>query len=125
MPQTTQLTTSRSKSRPIGSLNNMDFITTKTLMIAVLILLVAGIWLLGGSNGKQGAGGVGDTEAQEIGADVLKLNASLQSVTLDQSIFDYSLYKNLQDFSVTLSSQPVGRNNPFDVIGRDKPGWAY
>jgi hypothetical protein len=60
-----------------------------------------------------------DVDTQAVGSDVLALYSSLQSVSIDQSIFASPLYKNLTDFSRALENQPIGRANPFDVIGRD------
>ncbi len=53
-----------------------------------------------------------------IGNDVVALYQSLQSATLDQSLFSTPTYKNLTDFSVEIPQQPTGRTNPFDIIGQ-------
>jgi hypothetical protein len=90
----------------------------KSLIIGVIILGAA--FFAYANFFKPEAGSTSaDLSAEEIGSDVLALYASLQSVSLDQSLFSSPLYRNLQDFSTTLSSQPVGRTNPFDIIGRD------
>lgn len=60
-----------------------------------------------------------DVNAQNVGSEVLALYDSLNSVSLDQSIFASPLYKNLTDFSTALQVQQPGRPNPFDTIGRD------
>ncbi|MEK7187120.1 MAG: hypothetical protein AAB690_02385 [Patescibacteria group bacterium] len=60
-----------------------------------------------------------DQSVKNIGADIVKTYSNLQSVTLDQKLFSSPGYINLADFSVSISSQPVGRTNPFDLIGRD------
>ncbi|MDB5266619.1 MAG: hypothetical protein JWN89_434 [Parcubacteria group bacterium] len=54
-----------------------------------------------------------------VGADVLELNASLQSVTLDRTLFSTTAYTSLVDFSTVLPVQPQGRINPFAPIGSD------
>jgi hypothetical protein len=55
---------------------------------------------------------------QGVGNDVVSLYQSLQSATLDQSLFSSPTYRGLVDFSVTIPPQPVGRTNPFDIIGQ-------
>lgn len=58
--------------------------------------------------------------AQEnIGADIVELFASLEKVSLNQSLFSSPMYRPLNNFSPILVEQPTGRNNPFNVIGRD------
>ncbi|MEK7194172.1 MAG: hypothetical protein AAB660_00590 [Patescibacteria group bacterium] len=60
-----------------------------------------------------------DQTAQQVGGEVLALYQSLQTVSLDQTLFSYSLYKKLVDFSIAIPSQTPGRVNPFNVIGQD------
>ncbi len=60
----------------------------------------------------------GSVAAENIGTDIIALNASIERVNLDAAIFSSSAYRRLVDFSVQIPSQPVGRLNPFDVIGR-------
>lgn len=56
---------------------------------------------------------------ENVGADVLELNASLQSVTLDRTLFSSTAFTSLVDFSTALPKQAQGRNNPFASIGSD------
>jgi hypothetical protein len=56
--------------------------------------------------------------AENIGADIIELNASIERVNLDPALFASSAYRRLVDFSVTIPSQPIGRPNPFDLLGR-------
>ena len=57
--------------------------------------------------------------AQGAGSDVVDLYKSIEEVTLDQTLFNSSVYKGLTDFSTNILPQPIGRTNPFDVI------WAF
>lgn len=57
-------------------------------------------------------------EARNIGGDLVALFKSLEGVTLDQRLFSTTIYKSLVDFSTEIPALPVGRSNPFDVIGR-------
>lgn len=54
-----------------------------------------------------------------VGADVVKLDESLQLVSLDRSLFSTTAYKALVDFTTDVSPQPIGRTNPFGPIGSE------
>jgi len=56
--------------------------------------------------------------AQVVGQDLINVLNELESVTFDSSLFRTPAFLNLFDFAVTLTTQPQGRANPFDVIGR-------
>ena len=60
-----------------------------------------------------------DPNQAPIGADLLKISNDLSKVTLNPEIFSNPAYRMLTDFSLPLGGQPVGRPNPFDIIGRD------
>lgn len=57
-----------------------------------------------------------DITTQGPGKDVVDLYQSLQSVTLDTSLFSSPGYRSLVDFTTPISPQPIGRRNPFDKI---------
>ena len=56
--------------------------------------------------------------AQNIGTDLVDMYNNLEKVALDQTLFSSPGYRALSDFSVALLPQPVGRSNPFDILGR-------
>lgn len=62
---------------------------------------------------------VSELSASNIGNDLLKIHGELQRVTFDQSLFTSSGYLELNDFSIEIPQQPMGRPNPFNIIGRD------
>lgn len=62
---------------------------------------------------------VNDLESSTIGNDLLKIHSDLQKVTFDQSLFSSPSYVDLTDFSTIIPEQATGRQNPFDIIGRD------
>ncbi len=53
----------------------------------------------------------------EEGGDLISLLLELKSIKLDTSILQNPVFLTLQDFSVELASEPVGRLNPFAPIG--------
>jgi hypothetical protein len=55
-------------------------------------------------------------EAQVVGQDLIDLLAKLQSVELDESLFQDKAFVSLTDYSVTLPDQLQGRNDPFQPI---------
>lgn len=57
--------------------------------------------------------------ASSVGNDLLKMHEDLKKITFDQTIFSSSGYLFLNDFSVDIPQQSVGRLNPFNLIGRD------
>lgn len=96
----------------------MELLQKNKILITVVILFVLALWAYN-SFFKVDSSVPTDAAAQTVGSDVLSLYSSLQSVTLEQSLFSSPLYRNLIDFSTPLQSQPVGRPNPFAVIGQD------
>lgn len=96
----------------------MEILKKNKNLIATVVLLVLVFWAYT-TFFKVDSSTPTDATARAVGSDVLSLYASLQAVTLDQSIFSSPLYRNLSDFSPQLTSQPVGRTNPFDAIGRE------
>lgn len=53
-----------------------------------------------------------------IGNDVVTLDHSLASVTLDQSVFSSAAYRSLTDWAPAPSTSVSGRNDPFAPIGQ-------
>ena len=51
------------------------------------------------------------------GAQVLSLLNRLKRITLDGKIFSTEAFKKLEDDTVTIVSQPVGRSNPYLPVG--------
>ena len=88
----------------------------KGIMLALVIFLVAMFgYKLFSTNIEFAEEGM---VAQSIGADIIELNSRIERVNLDPSLFSSATYRSLTDFSATIPSQPVGRTNPFDQLGR-------
>jgi hypothetical protein len=94
------------------SLNN-----NKPVVYALLVFIIAIVaynYLLKSSQEAATAG----ITAEGIGNDVVTLDQSLSSVTLDQSVFSSAAYRSLTDWSPALSPGISGRNDPFAPIGQ-------
>ncbi|MBP9771507.1 MAG: hypothetical protein KBD16_01085 [Candidatus Pacebacteria bacterium] len=53
----------------------------------------------------------------EQGGDLLSLLLELKSITLSDGVFSDAAFQTLQDFTVQLAPEPIGRRNPFAPIG--------
>ena len=62
---------------------------------------------------------VSNLDASGAGNELIKMRQELQAVTFDQTLFNSAGYVNLIDFSTAILSQPTGRPNPFNTIGKD------
>ncbi|MBU6427340.1 hypothetical protein KGQ27_03875 [Patescibacteria group bacterium] len=51
-----------------------------------------------------------------VGTQVLGLLNQIQALQIDASLFQSQAYRSLQDYSVAIPPQNVGRNNPFAPI---------
>lgn len=52
-------------------------------------------------------------QASPLSGDLLAVLGSLNTIVLDESIFDDPVFESLTDFGVTIPSQATGRRNPF------------
>lgn len=86
--------------------------------ILVVILLIGAFYVYRTFFGGSTTVAV-DQNAQQIGTDVLNLKQKLEDASFDKTLFSSPVFQSLVDFSTTIPSQPQGRSNPFDVIGRD------
>jgi len=61
------------------------------------------------------------SQAQQFGAgkEIVALLSDLKSLQLNDDIFNNAAFKSLEDFSLPISNEPKGRNNPFAPIGLD------
>lgn len=97
----------------------MEFLNKNKITLSAVVIFALALWLYSAFFKNDAPVAVSNGGAETVGADVLSLNAALQAVNLDQSLFSSALYRNLSDFSTPVPNQPVGRPNPFDTIGRD------
>jgi len=67
--------------------------------------------LISGSNGLGVTRNVAETQA--LGKQITQALVQIDSLNLDRSIFENSVFKTLMDRSESISPEPVGRKNPF------------
>jgi hypothetical protein len=53
-----------------------------------------------------------------VGQDILNLLESLKTVTINPEIFTGQAFQNLEDFTIVIQPEPIGRANPFAPIGQ-------
>ncbi|MCI0542755.1 hypothetical protein L0Y69_03340 [bacterium] len=111
------------------------------IIILVAILVIGGAWMLSGVfmgsdepaavTGGEGAvsplglsseGATGESltgVTAEEGKAILALLNDLRSLQLDETFFSDPIFVSLEDWSVVLTPEPIGRPNPFAPIGED------
>lgn len=93
----------------------MEFLLKHKMVAAGFVVILAALawYFLSGSTDREA---VLTTEAPTIPAEAQQLIlslASLRAVTLDGAIFSSPSFKALRDFSKPITTEPVGRQNPF------------
>jgi len=89
-----------------------------TLIIAAFVVFV---YFKNSSTDNSGSSIVAEKRVAEFAGarEILSLLNRMSVVKLDDSIFNDKSFISLQDTTVVLVSQPVGRNNPFAPLGSD------
>ena len=59
----------------------------------------------------------GQVKQSTIGQELVTALSKLKSLPLDENFFQDPVFQSLNDFSVPIASQEVGRANPFSPIG--------
>jgi hypothetical protein len=52
-------------------------------------------------------------DTQALGNQITQALVQIESLTLDKSVFDNPIFRSLDDKSEVISSEPLGRRNPF------------
>ena len=63
----------------------------------------------------------GEISDQTVGQDVISLLNDLQKVNIDTDLFNSTIWKNLEDFSIVLPEDEVGNQNLFSPLNISKP----
>lgn len=99
----------------------METLNKNRKIIWAIVIIVLAFFLynfLAGSEATPAIGGSG-LATNEANTDLLRMATELAAVDYKSDLFSTPGYQLLVDFSVPLASQPTGRSNPFDIIGRD------
>lgn len=92
-----------------------NILKNKTAILSLVMLLIA-FYAYSVFFGSE-PGEVVATPA-ESGEEIVSLAEELSEINFRQDVFSQPGYRYLVDFSTELSSQPMGRTNPFGVVGR-------
>lgn len=92
-----------------------NILKNKTAILSLVLLLIA-FYAYSVFFGSE-SGEVVATPA-ESGEEIVSLAEELSEINFRQDVFSQPGYRYLVDFSTELSSQPMGRTNPFGVVGR-------
>lgn len=91
----------------------------KVLGVVGVVVLALLVYLLFLKSDSAVIDEFGATGGPSVGADLIELSDKLSKVTLNPQVFNGPTFKSLRDFTLPIPPQPLGRKNPFDVIGRD------
>ena len=99
----------------------MNFKNRKTQIeigVAVIALILIGWYFFGSGSSTDSASGalmeINHNPVEEIiGRDLLSALVKMKSVKLNISFFNDSSYKSLEDNTVDIPRQPIGRRDPF------------
>lgn len=57
------------------------------------------------------------TDGEVVGADISALLVQINALKIDSVLFEDQSFKSLEDYTVLIPSQALGRENPFSPIG--------
>ncbi len=87
----------------------------------IAILLVIGAigyyFYSSGSNGSASSSFTISSATSSVGANVLGLLNQIHSLKIDASLFQSPVYQSLNDFTVQVPPEPIGKSNPFVAGG--------
>jgi short subunit fatty acids transporter len=90
----------------------MDLLKNKMVLGLVAAAACAGLlyWWWGGSSAEPL---LNAEPSSPLSSDLLATLGSLNTITLDETIFSDETFRSLTDFGVTIPPQAIGRRNPF------------
>lgn len=96
--------------------------SSTSVIVFIVILIIGGLmylYTLGNPSDSsissiEGQGMIGNADSQIIGNRVLALLNEISKLKIDKSVFDSPMFKMLQDHTVDIPVQNVGRANPFE-----------
>lgn len=96
-------------------------ISKKTIIIAVVavVLVIIYFYFQGSASNTPASGSLlsnGALSGTDVGSSELTLLNHIQSLRIDTSVFSDPAFQSLQDYSVAIPPESVGRPNPFAPI---------
>lgn len=91
--------------------------TIVTIIVVFIVILLTYFYFEGGSS--TGTGSLLESSgngAGSVGSSELSLLNQIQSLRIDTELFKDPVYRSLQDYSVDIPSENVGRPNPFAPV---------
>ena len=99
----------------------MDFLkqhkTSLTVLLVVVIAFVLYGFFFAGEGDDELLVSEDDVTTEVVGTDLVSLLLTLQSLSLDETLFEHETLTALVDFGVELVPEPIGRPNPFAPLG--------
>ncbi len=87
----------------------------KIVMGGVVVALAALVyfWFFSGDSSKDALVTTNQDPTSEVSRSLLVTLSNLNTIKLDNTIFDDPVFLSLSDFGVVIPLEPVGRRNPF------------
>lgn len=98
-----------------------NFKDKKTLLITGgIIALMIILWMMFGGGSAETDPSLTEIASDPveliIGREMLLSLEKMKSVKLDTALFEDNVFKSLEDFTVEIPKQPIGRRDPFAAI---------
>lgn len=91
------------------------------VLVILAVLIIVGYFFFSRGNSDAVLESQIKTADEVIGKDLLLSLLKLKTIKLDDSLFKDKVFLSLQDWTIELVPQPVGRNNPFLPLGKNGP----
>jgi hypothetical protein len=106
----------------------MDFIKSEAKNIIIFIVLLVGIffsykYFFAGSSSNETitVTGASGSAGEAVGDDILPVLLAIKNIRLDKNFFNDSSFDSLTNFSVELTPEEAGRDNPFMAVMQAQP----
>ena len=88
------------------------------ILISVIVIAAIAYFYFTGQTGTPSTSLITDTSSENdiVGSQVLGLLSQIQTLKIDKSFFDDPGFRTLIDYTVPVTQQNVGRQNPFAPI---------
>lgn len=91
------------------------------IIVIVVVAVIAFMYLSQSNSADNSASFTSGQKSAEFASakEILALLNRMSQVRLEDGIFNNRAFQGLRDTTVVLTSQPLGRNNPFSPLGSD------